>query len=66
MMVERFLGKQAAEYLVVGLMTLKPEVDTFSGTVSYNIDCKLGDSHNPINFLPFFERVQRDRQAESA
>lgn len=66
MMVQRFLGKQASEYLVVGLMTLKPEVDTFSGAVSYNIDCKMGDSQNPINFLPFFESVQRDRQAQSA
>ncbi|MFC5452567.1 hypothetical protein ACFPOG_30645 [Paenibacillus aestuarii] len=60
--VGRFLGEEAAEYLVVGLMMLKPEIDSFSGSIIYNIDCKLGDAKNPIDFLSFFEKAQQVRQ----
>ena len=64
--VSRFLGEEASEYMVVGLMMLKPEVDSFSGSISYNMTCKLGDTNKPIAFWSFFEQAQRDRQVELA
>lgn len=60
--VKRFLGDKDSEYVVVGLMMMKPGIDSFSGSITYELTCRLGDVNQPVDFLPFFEQTQRERQ----
>lgn len=64
--IKRFLGKEASEYAVIGLLVMKSEVDSFTGSITYEMVCRLGDVTNPVSFLPFLEQAQQERQFRSA
>jgi hypothetical protein len=64
-MIQRYLGEEASEFVVVGLMVVKAEVDSFSGSITHAMVCRLGNIKNPVNFLPFLEQAQSERQFQS-
>jgi hypothetical protein len=58
MNVKRFIGDKPSRYRIVGLLILKPEIDTFSGLPMLSMACRLGDYANPVNFRDFFQLAQ--------
>ncbi|MED0677343.1 hypothetical protein ABEV55_13740 [Aneurinibacillus thermoaerophilus] len=45
-------------FKVIGLAWLKPNIDTFSGSINYETICEVGNIHNPLNFLNFYNAAQ--------
>lgn len=62
--VRRYIGEKPSQYVVVALMMMKTEVDSFSGSVSHELIYRSGDINQPVDFLPFFEQVERERQSQ--
>lgn len=60
--VKRFLGNKNNEYVVVALMIMEDEIDSFTGKQVLNITYRYGDVNQPVNFIPFFQRIQDEQQ----
>lgn len=56
--VKRFMGEAPSQYRIVGLLMIKPEIDSLSGSASLSMFCKLGDFTNPVKFMDYFLEAQ--------
>ncbi|KIV56486.1 hypothetical protein AM501_04335 [Aneurinibacillus migulanus] len=48
----------SSAYKVIGLLLMKPEIDTFTSSVNYEMVCEIGSVHNPLNFLSYFHQAR--------
>ncbi|MED4728345.1 hypothetical protein P9597_09355 [Aneurinibacillus migulanus] len=52
-------GNVKAKYKVVGVAFMKPVIDTFSGSLQYQMICRLSNAASPIAFMSYFQEAQR-------
>ncbi|MBP1931961.1 hypothetical protein J2Z37_001962 [Ammoniphilus resinae] len=56
--IKRFMADEPSQYRIVGLLMVKPEIDSFTGSPSISMFCKLGDFTNPVKFMDYFIEAQ--------
>ncbi|WP_047153394.1 hypothetical protein [Aneurinibacillus tyrosinisolvens] len=61
MNIKRNLNEEnvGAKYKVVGVSFIKPIIDSFSGSLEYQVVCRLSNAAKPIPFMSYFYEAQR-------
>ncbi|MEK5183392.1 MULTISPECIES: hypothetical protein [unclassified Paenibacillus] len=56
--VKRYVTHEATKYIVVGMLIERSPLLNINNYSEMNLEFKLGDRHQPINFMPFFTEAK--------